>query len=77
MTWRSFLAAPQSDQVVDAERNTHQLADKLADNGVAVTYKRYPGVSHESLIGAMGRPLRWLAPLLDDVDEFIRADGRS
>ena len=74
---RSFLAAPENDQIVDAERNTHQLATKLAASGVAVTYKRYPGVSHESLIGAMGSPLRWLAPVLDDIGEFIRSDGRS
>lgn len=74
---RSFLAAPQSDQVVDPERNTHQLASKLAASGVAVTYKSYPGVSHETLIGAMGRPLRWLAPVLDDVEKFIRSDGKS
>ena len=74
---RSFLAAPENDQIVDAERNTHQLAKKLAAVGVSVTYKRYPGVSHESLIGAMGRPLRWLAPVLDDVDAFIRSDGKS
>ena len=71
---RSFLAAPESDDIVDPERNTHQLADKLAANGVAVTYNSYPRVSHVTLIGAMGRPLRWLAPVLDDIDAFIGAD---
>jgi len=73
---RSFLAAPQNDDIVNPERNTHQLAAKLAANGVAVTYKSYPRVSHVTLIGAMGRPLRWLAPVLDDIDEFIRSDGK-
>jgi acetyl esterase/lipase len=73
---RSFLAAPQSDDIVDPERNTHQLANKLGVNGVAVTYKSYPHVSHVTLIGAMGRPLRWLAPVLDDIDEFIRFEGK-
>jgi acetyl esterase/lipase len=74
---RSFLAAAERDSLVDPERNTHRLADKLAANGVAVTYKRYPHVSHVTLIGAMGRPLRWLAPVLDDVEAFIRSDGKS
>lgn len=74
---RSFLAAPQSDRVVNPERNTHRLADKLEAAGVSVTYKRYPRVGHITLIGAMGRPLRWLAPVLDDVDAFIRSDGKS
>ena len=74
---RSFLAAPDSDSLVNPERNTHQLADKLAAAGVQVTYKRYSRVNHASLIGAMGRPLRWLAPVLDDVDAFIHAGGPS
>ena len=73
---RSFLAAPASDSVVDPERSTHQLAKQLTANGVAVTYKSYAGVSHETLIGAMGRPLRWLAPVLDVVDAFIRLDAK-
>jgi acetyl esterase/lipase len=74
---RSFLAVPANDDLVDPERNTHQLAQKLAANGVPVTYKSYPRVSHVTLIGAMSRPLRWLAPVLDDVDTFIRSDGKS
>ena len=68
---RSFLAAPESDPVVNPERNTHQMADKLAAAGVDVTYVRYPRVSHTTLIGVFGRPLRWLAPALDDVVAFI------
>jgi len=74
---RSFLAAPESDSLVDPERSTHQLADKLTAAGVSVTYKRYSRVSHTTLIGAMGRPLRWLAPVLDDVDAFVHSDGKS
>jgi acetyl esterase/lipase len=74
---RSFLAAPENDDLVDPERNTHQLAEKLAANGVPVTYKSYPHLSHVTLIGAMSRPLRWLAPVLEDVDTFIRSDGKS
>lgn len=74
---RAFLAAPQTDAIVNPERNTHQLADKLSAQGVAVTYKRYPRVGHVTLIATMSRPLRWLAPLLDDVDAFIRADGKN
>lgn len=74
---RSFLAAPESDSLVNPERNTHQLADKLTAAGVAVTYKRYPRVNHITLIGAVGRPLRWLAPVLDDVVAFIGGDGKS
>ncbi len=74
---RTFLAAPESDAIVDPERNTHQLADKLAANGVAVTYKRYAGVNHVTMIAAMGRPVRWLAPVLDDVTAFVNGSTPS
>jgi acetyl esterase/lipase len=71
---RSFLGAPESDLIVNPERNSLELADRLAAAGVAVTYKRYPHVGHASLVAAMGRPLHWLAPVLDDVERFIRED---
>jgi acetyl esterase/lipase len=70
---RSFLAAADKDNLVDPERNSHQLADKLSAAGVAVTYKRYSRVNHVTLIAAIGRPLRWLAPVLDDINAFVRA----
>jgi acetyl esterase/lipase len=73
---RTFLAAPKTDHLVNPERNTHQLADKLAANGVAVTYKRYAMVGHATLIGAMSPPLRWMAPVLDDITTFIQVDGQ-
>jgi hypothetical protein len=33
----------------------------------------YDGVSHSSLIGAFAPPLRFLAPVLDDVTAFVEA----
>jgi acetyl esterase/lipase len=75
MSPRSFLGAPETDSLVNPERNTHQLAEKLTASGVTVVYKRYPHVGHATLIAAMSRPLRWLAPVLDDVTAFVAADG--
>lgn len=73
---RTFLGAAPQDPVVDPERNTRQLAAKLRGFGVATTLRLYPGTSHMTLIGAFATPLRWLAPLLDDVVRFITAaDG--
>ena len=46
----------------------------IAIAGVAVTYKRYARVSHVTLVGAMSRPLQWLAPVLDDITAFVRAE---
>ncbi len=69
---RSFLAAPGNDKLVNPERNSRQLAEKLTAAGVAVTFKQYSNVNHVTIVGAMGRPLRWMAPVLEDVVAFIR-----
>ncbi len=70
---RSFLAAAKNDTLVNPQRNTVQLAKKLEAAGVPVTLKLYPRASHTTLIGAFAWPLRWIAPVLDDVDAFITA----
>jgi len=33
----------------------------------------YPGVNHVTLLGAFAWPLRWLAPVLDDVTAFFHS----
>lgn len=70
---RSFLAAATDDEIVNPQRNTQQLADKLKAAGIPVTLKLYPRANHITLIGAFAWPLRWLAPVLDDVQAFIVA----
>ena len=70
---RSFLAAAVDDKLVNPQRNTVQLADKLQAAGVPVTVKLYPRASHTTLIAAFAWPLRWIAPVLEDVHAFIAA----
>jgi len=70
---RSFLAAATDDELVNPQRNTQQMADRLKAAGVPVTVKFYPRASHVTLIGAFAWPLRWIAPVLDDVHGFIVA----
>lgn len=70
---RAFLAAAATDTIVNPERNTQQMAARLKAAGVAVTYKVYPEVNHVTLAGAIARPLRWLAPVRDDIIAFVRA----
>ena len=67
----SFLAAGNTDALVDPERNTAALAALLSAAGVLVSLHRYPRANHLTLIGAFGVPLRWLAPVLDDVAGFV------
>lgn len=68
---RSFLAAGRSDALVDPERNTEALAGRLSAAGVPVVLRRYERANHVTLVGAFGLPLRWLAPVLDDVAAFV------
>lgn len=70
---RTFLGAPERDQVVSFERSTVQLADKLRASGVDVTLRPYPRASHITLMGAFAWPLRPVAPVLDDVTAFIHS----
>lgn len=68
---RAFLAAPEHDRVVSPERSTRQLAHRLQAAGVPVVLKIYPRASHTTLVGAFAWPLRWVAPVLDDVAGFV------
>lgn len=67
----SFLAAAVDDTLVNPKRNTQQMAEKLKAAGVPVTLKLYPHASHTTLIGAFAWPLRWIAPVVKDVQAFI------
>ena len=70
---RTFLAAAPEDDLINPERNTKQMARKLQQTGIPVTLQIYPHTSHATLIGAFAFPLRFLAPVLDDVVDFVNA----
>ncbi len=69
----TFLGAPTPDRLVSPERSTRQLAARLEAAGTPVTLRMYSGASHTTLIGAFAWPLRWIAPVLDDVVAFIQS----
>ena len=69
---RTFLGVANGDSIVNPERNSAALAAKLQAAGVAVELRRYERVNHLTLIGSFGQPLRWLAPVLDDVAVFVK-----
>jgi acetyl esterase/lipase len=70
---RAFLAAPSHDQVVSAARSTRAMAARLRAAGVPVELRLYDGINHALIAGAFARPLRGLAPVLDDVAAFVAA----
>jgi acetyl esterase/lipase len=73
---RTFVAAPVDDALVSPTRSTRALALALQASGVPVTLRMYPRPSHATLVGAFAPPLRWIAPVLDDVVAFIEAAPR-
>jgi acetyl esterase/lipase len=71
MSRPAFLAAASIDELINPQRNTAGLAKRLQAAGVAVELKMYERVNHVTLAAALAWPLRWLAPVLDDVVAFI------
>ena len=65
-----LLLTGSDDSIVDPG-NSRRLADSLRPRGVPVREIVYPGLGHLSLAGALAKPLRWIAPVLDDVTAFI------
>jgi acetyl esterase/lipase len=66
-----FLGAAASDALVDPQRNTAQLARLLREAGTPVTERHYPRAGHATLVAAFAGPMRWIAPVLDDVVAFV------
>ena len=73
-TLPAFIGAASRDDLVNPQRNSAQLAQKLRAAGAPVTAKMYAGVNHLTLLGAWAWPLHWLAPVFDDVMNFLRSN---
>ena len=52
-------------------RNSIRLAARIREVGGKVETIMYPRVGHRLLIGAFARPLRFIAPVLNDVTRFV------
>ncbi len=65
-----FLATDDGDKVVNPG-NTTRLADKIRAHGGLVETKSYAGLNHALLLGVVAAPLRFLAPVLKDMTNFI------
>jgi acetyl esterase/lipase len=65
----AFLATGRRDRSVDPG-NTVRMAARIKSAGCKVQVRLYDRVNHRTLIGAFARPLRFLAPVLEDVVDF-------
>ncbi len=70
----AFLGAAAKDKLVNPQRNTVGLANKLQAADVPVTLRLYDGVNHVTLVASMAWSLRWMSPVLDDVSAFVKRD---
>ncbi len=69
----TFIGVARDDKVVNPQRNSAQLVKRLQAAKVPVDFEVYPRASHVTLVAAFSWPLRWIAPVLDDVSGFIEA----
>lgn len=67
----ALLLAPVKDSVVNPQRSTVAMANKLRAAGVRVESELFDGVSHVTLIASMASVLRGKAPVLDRVSAFV------
>jgi len=70
-----MLLLTGSDDRTVLPRNTQSLATQIHDKGGRVSEKQYPRLGHALILGAIARPLTWLAPVLADVTSFLAANG--
>jgi acetyl esterase/lipase len=69
---RALLMAASKDKLVDPDRNTGRMAAALRAAGVPVEVRLFDNLSHVTLIGAFGKPVRWLGgPVLPPVMGFL------
>ncbi|SHO66776.1 Acetyl esterase/lipase [Pseudoxanthobacter soli DSM 19599] len=66
----AFLATGARDTTVEPG-NTDRLARRIRASGGDATTRRYARADHRTLLGALARPLRFIAPVLDDVTGFV------
>jgi len=71
----ALLMASSKDELVDSQRNTGGLAKKLRAAGVPVRELYFNNTGHASIVVSMAWPFRQLAPVLDEVERFVKTDG--
>ena len=52
--------------------NSVRLAARLREHGADAQVKIYPRLGHGTILAALSRPLRFLAPVVRDVEAFVR-----
>lgn len=67
----ALLLAAAHDTVVNPQRSTVALARRLEALGVPVRLRVFERLNHVTALGALARPLRWMAPVHEEVVGFL------
>ncbi|OBS32592.1 alpha/beta hydrolase [Pseudomonas syringae] len=68
----ALLMASNTDSLVNPKRNTGGLARSLREAGVPVRDLYFSRTNHGTLVGAFAKLLSGLAPVVDEVDMFVK-----
>jgi acetyl esterase/lipase len=72
----ALLLAPVNDSLVNTQRSTVGMAQRLKSSGVRVESELYDTVSHITIVATMASVLRSRAPVLERVTGFIKRNAR-
>ena len=72
----ALLLAPVNDSLVNTQRSTVGMAQRLKSSGVRVESELYDTVNHITIVATMASVLRSRAPVLERVTGFVKANGR-
>ena len=70
----ALLLAPEKDSLVNTQRSTVGMAQRLKSSGVRVESELYDTVSHVTIVATMASVLRSRAPVLQRVTAFVQAN---
>jgi acetyl esterase/lipase len=73
----ALLIAATDDTLVNPQRNTGGMARRLREQGVSVRELYFSKPGHATLVASLSRPMRSLAPVLDEVVSFIHAQDQA
>ena len=73
----ALLLAASEDKIVDPQRSTVAMANKLKSNGVPVQSELFDTVSHVTLVASFASVLRGRAPVLERVTAFVNGSLKS
>ena len=71
VTWNNIPTATATNDDTVSPGNSARLARRMKAAGDDVQLVRYPGGGHLGIIGAYSGSLRFVAPVVKDVDNFI------